>query len=69
MFDVVILGGSVVDGTGAIAYRADVGIKGETIAEIGDLSQYEARRVINATGALRCALGSSIRMHILTVYC
>ena len=34
MFDVVILGGSVVDGTGAPAYRADVGIKGETIAEI-----------------------------------
>ena len=50
MFDVVILGGSVVDGTGAPAYRADVGIKGETIAEIGDLSQAQARRVINAAG-------------------
>ena len=50
MFDVVILGGSVVDGTGAPAYRADVGIKGETIAEIGDLSHAQARRVINAAG-------------------
>ena len=52
MFDVVIVGGSVVDGTGAAAYRADVGIKNETIVEIGDLSQAEARRVINATGLI-----------------
>ena len=50
MFDVVIVGGSVVDGTGAAAYRADVGIKGETIVEIGDLTHAEARRVINAAG-------------------
>ena len=50
MFDVVILGGSVADGTGAPAFRADVGISGETIAAIGDLSQAEARRVINAAG-------------------
>ena len=50
MFDVIILGGSVVDGTGVAAYRADVGIGGETIREIGDLSQAEARRVINAAG-------------------
>ena len=50
MLDVVILGGNVVDGTGAAAYRADVGISGETIAEIGDLSKAQARRVIDATG-------------------
>ena len=48
MFDVVILGGTVVDGTGAPGYRADVGISGETIEAIGDLSQAEARRVVNA---------------------
>ncbi|MCY3638004.1 MAG: amidohydrolase family protein, partial [Chloroflexi bacterium] len=50
MFDVVIIGGSVVDGTGAAAFRADVGVEGETIAAIGDLSQSDARRVIDATG-------------------
>ena len=50
MFDVVILGGSVVDGTGAAAYRADVGVKGDTIAAIGDLSQAQTRRVISAVG-------------------
>ena len=50
MFDVVILGGSVVDGTGAAAYRADVGVKGDAIAAIGDLSQAQTRRVISAVG-------------------
>ena len=50
MFDVVIIGGTVVDGTGAPGYRADVGITGETVEAIGDLSQSETRRVIEATG-------------------
>ncbi len=50
MFDVLILGGTVVDGTGRPGYLADVGIKGEAIEAIGDLSRAEARRVINATG-------------------
>ena len=52
MFDVVIVGGTVVDGSGASGYRADVGIKGEVIEAIGDLSQSEARRVIDATGLI-----------------
>ena len=46
MLDVLIVGGTVVDGTGAPAYRADVGVGGEEIVEIGDLSQAQARRVI-----------------------
>lgn len=50
MFDVVILGGTVIDGTGAPGYRADVGISGETIEAIGDLSKAETRRVVDATG-------------------
>ena len=50
MFDLVIAGGTVVDGTGAAGYRADVGINGEAIEAIGDLSGAEARRVIDATG-------------------
>ena len=49
MFDVVIAGGTVVDGTGAPGYRADVGMNGEAIEAIGDLSGAEARRVIDAT--------------------
>ena len=50
MFDLIIAGGTVVDGTGAPGYRADVGANGETIEAIGDLSRAEARRVLNATG-------------------
>ena len=50
MFDVVVVGGTVVDGTEAPGYRADVGINGETVEAIGDLSKSEARRVIDATG-------------------
>ena len=50
MFDVIITGGTVVDGSGSPGFRADVGIVGERIDVIGDLSQAEARRVINATG-------------------
>src|SRR5215813_6722026 len=49
-FDVVIKGGSVYDGTGAPAVRADVGIRGDRIAEIGDLSKVRARTVVDAKG-------------------
>ncbi|HEV8308214.1 MAG TPA: amidohydrolase family protein [Methylomirabilota bacterium] len=50
MFDLVFRGGTVVDGTGAPGYGADVGVGGETITAIGDLGRAEARRVIDATG-------------------
>src|SRR4029450_1774909 len=50
MFDVVILNGLLVDGTGAPGYRADVGIIGERIDAIGDLAHAETQRVGNAAG-------------------
>ena len=50
VFDVVIAGGSVVDGTEAPAYPADVGVTDDTISAIGDLSRSETRRVIDASG-------------------
>ena len=49
IFDLLIQNGTVIDGTGAEAVRADVGICGERIEAIGDLSKAEARRVIDAT--------------------
>src|SRR4051812_37664796 len=36
MADIVIRGGTVIDGTGAPGRRADVAIEGDTITEIGD---------------------------------
>lgn len=49
-FDVLIRGGEVVDGTGAPARAADVGIRGDSIVAVGDLSGQSATRVIDAAG-------------------
>ena len=50
VFDVVVRGGQVIDGSGQPARRADVGIKGDRIAAIGDLGTARAGLVIDATG-------------------
>ncbi|MGE0730885.1 MAG: amidohydrolase family protein [Acidimicrobiia bacterium] len=52
MFDLLIKGGRVVDGTGAAARTADVGIVGDRITEVGDLAGRAATRTIDADGAL-----------------
>ena len=49
-FDLIIRGGEVLDGTGTPQTRADIGIRGDTIAEIGDLSTMDAALVLDATG-------------------
>jgi N-acyl-D-amino-acid deacylase len=48
--DIAIRGGTVVDGTGGPARRADVGIRDGRIEAIGDLSAADADRVIDASG-------------------
>jgi N-acyl-D-amino-acid deacylase len=47
-FDVIIRDGQVLDGTGAPAIRADVGVRGDTIAAIGDLSRETAKTTLHA---------------------
>ena len=47
-FDVLISGARVIDGTGNPWFRADVGIRGDVIAEIGSLSDRDATRTIEA---------------------
>ena len=49
-YDLIIRGGKVVDGSGNPWYRADIAIKNDRIAEIGQLSNHEAKRVIDAHG-------------------
>lgn len=51
-YDLVVANGRVVDGTGAPWYRADVGIRGDRIAAIGDLSSASADRRIDAGGRI-----------------
>ena len=47
-FDVLITGARVIDGTGNPWFRADVGIRGDVIAEVGSLSGRDAARTIDA---------------------
>ncbi len=49
MYDLVIKNGTVVDGSGLPAYRADVAVQGGRIARIGRVTQ-AARRVVDAAG-------------------
>lgn len=49
-FDLIILGGRVLDGSGNPWYPADIGIRGDRIAAIGDLRAAAAARVIQAQG-------------------
>ena len=49
-FDLIVRGGEVVDGTGQPPRRADVGVVGDRITQVGDLSGATAGRVIDASG-------------------
>jgi N-acyl-D-amino-acid deacylase len=48
--DIVIVGGTVFDGTGAEPRVADVGIRGDRVVAIGDLAAAPAKRRIDAKG-------------------
>src|SRR5207248_3042516 len=48
-FDVRILNGDIIDGTGAARRRADLGIRGDTIVKIGDLSRATSKITIDAS--------------------
>jgi N-acyl-D-amino-acid deacylase len=50
MFDVLITGGRIVDGTGLPAVAADVGIEGERITAVGRLTQAEANSRLDVRG-------------------
>ncbi len=51
-YDLVIVGGTVVDGTGAAAKRADVAVTGDRIVAVGDVDSGAATRTIDAEGRL-----------------
>ena len=55
MYDLIIRGGTIVDGSGAAPYRGDVAIKGDRIVAVGPMNGHisgPARREIDATGKL-----------------
>jgi N-acyl-D-amino-acid deacylase len=49
-YDFILTGAQVVDGTGAPWFAADIGIVGDKIAAIGDLSKAYAAKRVNAHG-------------------
>ena len=49
-FDLVIINGHIIDGTGSPWYSGDVGIRGGKIAAIGNLSAAPRKRTIDAAG-------------------
>jgi N-acyl-D-amino-acid deacylase len=49
-FDIVITGGHIIDGTGSPWYSGDVGIRGDKVAAIGNLSTTSRKRTIDAAG-------------------
>ncbi|MBI5301427.1 MAG: D-aminoacylase [Chloroflexi bacterium] len=62
--DLVLRGGTIIDGTGAPMRRADIGIAGNTIVAIGDLAHASAARVLDVTG--RYVTPGFIDMHAHT---
>ena len=50
MFDIIIKGGTVYDGTGRGGIRTDVGISGDSIVAVGDLGDREAAKIVDASG-------------------
>jgi N-acyl-D-amino-acid deacylase len=54
VFDIIISGGRIMEGSGSPWYEGDVGIRGDRIAAIGKLDDAEASRVIEAAGQVVC---------------
>ncbi len=53
-FDFIISGGRVFDGSGGEEARCDVGVRGDQIAAMGDLSKAEAGKRMDASGCMVC---------------
>lgn len=51
-FDILIINGLVIDGTGKTAFHSDVGIKDGKIKAIGMLANAEAKKIIDAKGLI-----------------
>lgn len=61
MFDLIIRGASIIDGTGREAYTGDAAVSDGRIAAVGELSGTEAALVVDARG--RCLTPGFIDIH------
>jgi len=51
-YDIIIKGGSIIDGTGAAAYQSDLAINDDSIVAIGNLGNASADAIVNASGKI-----------------
>ena len=54
MFDIKITGATIIDGENKPGFIGDIGITGDKITSIGDLSNLSAKEVIDAKGKVVC---------------
>ncbi|MFH1860445.1 MAG: amidohydrolase family protein, partial [bacterium] len=54
MYDLLIKNSTIIDGTKACAYKADIGVKGERIVKIGILDDSLALMTIDAADRVVC---------------
>ena len=50
--DLLIRGGTIVDGTGALAFDGDIAVSGDRILAVGDLPWLAVRQVVNVAGRI-----------------
>jgi N-acyl-D-amino-acid deacylase len=64
MYDLVIRGASVIDGSGADPFVADVGVRAGRVAAVGEIgAEVSAERVIDAAGSVVCPGFIDIHTH------
>ena len=50
VYDILILNGKIIDGSGDSSFQGDIAINGDTIVAVGDLSEKSAHKKIDAAG-------------------
>lgn len=66
-FDVLIVGGEIIDGTGADRFRADVGIRGDRIVLIGNAENSTAIETVDASGKIVAPGFIDVHNHTLDI--
>jgi N-acyl-D-amino-acid deacylase len=63
-YDLIIRGGTVVDGSGRERFQGDIAVEGNLIAEIGDLKDATGANEIDAQGKIVCPGFIDIHSHV-----
>jgi N-acyl-D-aspartate/D-glutamate deacylase len=64
MFDVVLKGGEIIDGSGKKRFRKDLGITADRITAIGDLENAEALTTLDVSGKIVCPGFVDVHTHL-----